>query len=647
MENNVRSLCSAAAAVVILFAASTRCEAQGRIEVGPNVQVSKANEQLTHDEILLAADPKDPNYLVGCTIVYSPVVNNGYTAVYTSKDSGKTWAPTLTTEKMKFSGDPACAFGGDGTAYYTVLAQIEDEKKEAKGFMPFYRSTDHGLTWSAPVMIPQTFDGIDREYIVVDATGGKYNNRVYIHGTGTTKTIDAGDPYNTSVSLFHSGDGGMTWGPPVMRRASDKKYVLGMGNNVVLSDGMWVGIFGELREYWTDAHSGDVLVNQPRKPNAWLKIMTSDDGGASLSEAVTVSDFYMDWPPYMSSVIPYIAVDVTSGPFKDRLYAVWSDRRSGRDEILFSYSSDKGKKWSPARVINDDRPFPNTLDKPDHLMPLVAVNRDGVVGVSWCDRRDNPDNLGWWERFTASLDGGETFLSSVRVSEAPNSYGRNEKLYISAGAYGGGTDPKNPAGDFQISAGLNGFEFSGGHTGGMAATADGVFHPFWIDNRTGIHQIWTAPVRVQGQVNVHGSPEFAKLDDISEKVALKITATRYEPERGTIALTAHLENTSKEALNAPLQIRVTDVHSDLAVVEIVNAENGQRGQGAVWTFTPSDSSGKLAADAKSETKELVLRISDNRLLHQGGAREPNLSLFGLKAEVLGKAEVKAEAKSGQ
>jgi hypothetical protein len=36
-----------------------------------------------------------------------------------------------------------------------------------------------------------------------------------------------------------------------------------------------------------------------------------------------------------------------------------------------------------------------------------------------------------------------------------------------------------------------------GDTAGLAADAGGVFHPVWIDNRTGVPQMWTATVKVQ------------------------------------------------------------------------------------------------------------------------------------------------------
>ena len=143
-----------------------------------------------------------------------------------------------------------------------------------------------------------------------------------------------------------------------------------------------------------------------------------------LTPAVTVSDFYLDWPPTFTSEIPYLAADPGSSQFKDRLYAVWPDRRSGRLEILLAYSTDKGKTWSSPVTVNDDQAFPGgQRSGPDDCMPVVAVNKDGVVGVSWHDRRNNPDNLGWWIRFAASLDGGVTWLSSAQISEAPSSFG--------------------------------------------------------------------------------------------------------------------------------------------------------------------------------------------------------------------------------
>src|SRR5260370_14940099 len=74
--------------------------------------------------------------------------------------------------------------------------------------------------------------------------------------------------------------------------------------------------------------------------------------------------------------------------------------------------------------------------------------------------------------------------------------------------------------------GVHSFHFSGGHTAGLAAAADGTFHPLWIGNSTGVPQLWTASITATGAVQKNGSTELAKLVDVSGKVALRYTNRR-------------------------------------------------------------------------------------------------------------------------
>ena len=183
---------------------------------------------------------------------------------------------------------------------------------------------------------------------------------------------------------------------------------------------------------------------------------------------------------------PSLAIDATTSRFRDRLYVAWPDRRTGRSQILVSWSSDEGRTWAPPRAI-DDSP---AGDRTDSFMPQVAVNRDGVVGLTWYDRRDRPDNLGWDVRFAASLDGGLTFGESVKVSEQGASFppGTSRALRPM---------PDRPTEWEQVEAGRDSFRFMGGDTAGLATDAAGVFHAVWVDNHTGVPQVWTAAVTVR------------------------------------------------------------------------------------------------------------------------------------------------------
>src|SRR5688500_16747261 len=93
-----------------------------QITVGANVQVSKPYATASHYELLSNADPNDPNKLIACSIV-GRKDNSGRdeTVVYNSFDGGKTWITTLDPKRLGGSGDPVCAFGINGEAYYSVL----------------------------------------------------------------------------------------------------------------------------------------------------------------------------------------------------------------------------------------------------------------------------------------------------------------------------------------------------------------------------------------------------------------------------------------------------------------------------------------------------------------------------------------------
>ena len=618
------------------------------MHVGKNVAVSRARPDVSHNEVLVSADPEDPNRLLGCSMTLTGTSNRISTAVYRSADRGATWEPVLDTAGYKFSGDPTCALGAGGAAYYVALGTTE----EGKNWAPVYRSSDGGKTWSDPTLI-HGFHGLDREYVTVDNTHGKYAGRVYVHATGWARGME-GERKAADISVLTSSDRGAHFFGPIKRATLGRNYVLGVGNGVVLSDGTFVAIFGEVKDYWdAEGKEGDVSDPRPGKPNGSLKILFSKDGGESLEPAVTVSDFYMLWPPTATSMIGGLAADPGSAAFRDRLYAVWPDQRSGRQQILLSYSSDKGKTWSRAHTVSDDRPPARAGTRLDNLLPTVSVNRAGVVGVAWYDRRDSPDNHGWFVRFAASLDGGETFMPSVRVSEAPQAYTNVSRWPLAAWVSGGGSpvppaeavegdaaaaagsDPASEAppkpGEIEVQFGLDSFFFNGGHTSGLAADAGGDFHPFWVDNRTGMPQVWTSRISVSGEAVRNGSPELASLADVTGSLRLELTNLVHDPANGTISADAKLTNVSKRPVPLPLTARVLDVSSDVGIPEIVTSDNRAEGAGALWRFG-ADAGATLDPQKSTPVRRLVFRLREVRPFHEG--KEFHNGLIRVQARLL-------------
>ena len=203
-------------------------------------------------------------------------------------------------------------------------------------------------------------------------------------------------------------------------------------NAVINPDGTFVALAALLDAAKLNMFKGRSDAGSAPDLDGVLGVMRSSDEGKTLQPMAPIADVYYDWR------VPAI-VDGGAGrrpkrrAVSGRLYAVWPDARfDRRTQILLASSSDEGRTWSAPRVVSDDGPALRMGDRPNHFMPMVAVNRGGIVAVSWYDRRDNPDNLGYWPRFSASLDGGATWLPSVRVSTSANLYATIKKRVSTA-----------------------------------------------------------------------------------------------------------------------------------------------------------------------------------------------------------------------
>jgi hypothetical protein len=426
------------------------------IRVGPNIRVSSAHSSDTHYEVVVAAHPRDPSRLVVGSIIYPESAATYGTVVYRSVDGGASWTESLGLRALDRTGDPAVTFGPDGAAYYVASSLPTAGERR----LLLFRSADGSGAWDGPH--PLTY--MDREYVTVDATSGATRGRVYVTGNNRV-------PRSISdFVVFASSDSGRTFSGPGTRAAFGSVQATVMGNAVVASDGTLVGVYAE--------------------GSAGLHAIWSTDGGRSLASSTKIDDFVAGGERKgaqlgNANAEPALAIDASHGRFMDRLYVVWPDRRSGHSRIVFSSSSDRGKTWTPARAVDDNAPSVST----DQFMPEIAVNADGVVGLMWYDRRDHPDNLGWDVRFMASVDGGASFGPSVKVSERGASFpvGTTREL----------RPPAERTERAQIDAGRGSFTFMGGDTAGLAADAAGVFHAVWVDNHTGVPQIWTAAITVK------------------------------------------------------------------------------------------------------------------------------------------------------
>ncbi|MDB4873985.1 MAG: hypothetical protein JWM41_431 [Gemmatimonadetes bacterium] len=617
-----------------------------QIVVGPNVQISAGRARDAHSEPVIASDPNHADRLLAAAhIAYHDTVGTKSIA-YVSFDTGKTWSVSLERRDSTITADAAVAYGVDGSAFFATLAR-----------WGMFRSRDGGRTWDPPTKTPPAY-GWDREYMVADFSPGKYHGRVYMNSTVSVPWVSDSSPAGfggtqkeNAVALFTSTDGGSTYGNPIVRLAPRPEGILGMSNSVVLSDGTLMTLYGHRKPAANAVGGGARGGLAARTPlpaaNYWLDVITSTDGGETWNTANRIGDYWMNRPRSEAAVIPDLASDPGSVHFKDRVYVVWSDFRSGRLEIMLSYSSDKGKTWSREQIINDDRASADPLvNGPDNVTPVVAVNKDGVVAVAWYDRRDFEDNISWNIRMRASLDGGETWTPSVKITDKPSLFGGMSETWVAAAGGGGGGGGRGRGGaDTARSGGavvsLAGrlsyanFTFAPGHNGAFTADAAGAFHPAWIDYRNGMAQLWTATVRVTGAVAVNGGGDLAGLSNLSSRVALETISTSYDRQANRVTFRTVLRNLSKtDTVRGPLKTRVLVLTSENAkTIEIANPDNQLRGVGAVWDFTPQLTGGMILPDALSAPKDLVFQLGGMSRFREG--TDLRLGFVTMDAKVLG------------
>jgi hypothetical protein len=596
--------------LLLLAPALAAGQATPAMTVGQNVQVSIDHPKDGVSESWLSADPKDPNRLLACAIVYPTGQNRRNTAAFLSVDGGRSWRTTLNVTSHVDAADPACTLGPNGVANFISLAFPELSSIE----IVVYRSTDGGATWQRQEPVSVRGSGIDRESMIADATGGPYHGRVYITGETSIKELDKVHAPRNGIGVWTSTDSGARFKGPTVRASPMSRYTFGLGNSVILKDGTLLSLFGENLNADTLGAAAPV---GPKRPSAIIEVAASKDGGETYEPAVKIADKYTREPQSGAASTPSLGADPGSPSFGTNVYAAWTDFRAGVAQVLLARSTDKGKTWSAPHLINDVSPVADEIAGPNVFMPGVAVNRDGVVLVTWYDRHDTPGNLGWRLRARASLDGGDTWLPSIAVSSAMNAYDKQTNFTLWGANKGGGArEYWTRGGEIKLQLYMQPHEFWASDYSGIAVDVAGVFHALWTDNRTGMPQLWTAPITVSGAVVRNGEPGLAELVDVSSKVALEVVGTSVDRKTGKAGMTVRIVNTSTDTLRAPFKVRALGLSSALAeVVTATNSTNGKTGIGAVWDLTTAVPGGVLLPNAMSELAPMTFSLKNERPLY--------------------------------
>ena len=401
---------------------------------GPTVSsvVNVTNDTTSQNETPLAVNPlnsqniltgnNDWNYNDGC-------------GVNASFDGGKTWTRTLPngflpgitrftndpdvpgTGDGDFGGDPAAAFGPDGTAYFACFSY------DGKSTMLYFsRSKDGGKTWlagahaipSEPLALVSAFNGQgiskgsngqfpDHEAMSVGADGTIYVTWAQFHGFGS----------NSPVWISTSRDGGLSFSRPVkvssgnVRSDQDQRIVTNGDGSVayVVFDNSIQGGKGSA-----------------------MYVSKSTDHGATWS---TPFQFALFTNPVC--LFPPFCFNISGGEFRgpgsypapaynvanDRLYVAYADIDIDGVAKIFitSASANDLTAWTPRAVVA-------AVPRGDRFAAELGAAPNGRLDVAFYDRSYSGNALVDLTYATSS-DFGATW-QSARVTKSgfdPSLYG--------------------------------------------------------------------------------------------------------------------------------------------------------------------------------------------------------------------------------
>jgi hypothetical protein len=310
-----------------------------------------------------------------------------FIALTISKDGGATWGPQV----------PLCVCRGSGAQYDPTIEVVPKTGVVYAAFLNadrhngfstvFQKSTDHGQTWTDPVHVYGHVAWTDKDEI----TMGPKGKDVYVSWNGPT----GGDLY---VGISH--DHGKTWAQ--QRLTQTKRYYYAYDGTVIFSESSLT-------------YTGP---GQSAEGPVWHHAIISRDHGATWKNVI------VDKVPLGEACIAegcsndfYVGqTSVTTDPSGHLVFAYEGPRvDQGPQRVFVRTSNDEGRTWGPRLALS--------VPGEDATGPRLASGRKGNVRLWYMQtaKGDDPDAWNVWYR--SSADGGSTWTSPVKLSDATSGAG--------------------------------------------------------------------------------------------------------------------------------------------------------------------------------------------------------------------------------
>jgi hypothetical protein len=343
-------------------------------------------------EPAVATDPNAPYVYVLTTRYGQPKPCPGncptpFISLSISSDGGQTFGAATPLCACKGSGqfDPIIEVVPNTGAVYSVYLN---------GFnVVFVKSVDHGQAWSVPVTTYGNVSWNDKPVLTTDPTG----KDVYVSWNGPT----GGDMW-----IAQSHDFGATW---TQQKVVDSSRYFFAYDATVLSDGTVV--FSESSLTYTGpggAAEGEVwqhaFVSHDRG-TTWQNVIVDEvPVGEACIAAGCSSDFYLG----------HSSVSADSSNHLVYLYD-GATTNLGPQRVWVRTSNDEGATWSMRTALS--------VAGENATSPTVETVAAGDVRLWYMQTAHGDDPDAWNVWYRSSLDGGTSWSSPVKISDARSGAG--------------------------------------------------------------------------------------------------------------------------------------------------------------------------------------------------------------------------------